>query len=114
MHAILRPPTGLALSMGLALGGFGPVAPALAHSGGLNAEGCHAGSRPYHCHRRGGAAPAPQGQRLGLFGGAGGGDRNCSDFGSWREAQAFYEAAGPGDPHGLDRDRDGIACESLS
>jgi len=22
-----------------------------AHSGGLNAAGCHAGSRPYHCHR---------------------------------------------------------------
>jgi len=23
----------------------------LAHSGGLNAQGCHAGSQPYHCHR---------------------------------------------------------------
>ena len=23
----------------------------LAHSGGLNKQGCHAGSRPYHCHR---------------------------------------------------------------
>ena len=22
-----------------------------AHSGGLNSQGCHAGSRPYHCHR---------------------------------------------------------------
>ena len=22
-----------------------------AHSGGLNAQGCHGGSRPYHCHR---------------------------------------------------------------
>lgn len=22
-----------------------------AHSGGLNASGCHAGSQPYHCHR---------------------------------------------------------------
>lgn len=22
-----------------------------AHSGGLNGDGCHAGSRPYHCHR---------------------------------------------------------------
>jgi peptidoglycan hydrolase-like protein with peptidoglycan-binding domain len=21
------------------------------HSGGLNAQGCHAGSKPYHCHR---------------------------------------------------------------
>ena len=25
--------------------------PAGAHSGGLNAQGCHAGSQPYHCHR---------------------------------------------------------------
>ena len=23
----------------------------VAHSGGLNAAGCHAGSQPYHCHR---------------------------------------------------------------
>lgn len=40
-------------------------------------------------------------------------DRNCSDFGSWREAQTFFEAAGPGDPHRLDADGDGIACEEL-
>lgn len=25
--------------------------PVNAHSGGLNAAGCHGGSRPYHCHR---------------------------------------------------------------
>ena len=24
---------------------------AFSHSGGLNASGCHAGSKPYHCHR---------------------------------------------------------------
>ena len=41
-------------------------------------------------------------------------DMNCSDFRSWREAQDFYEQNGSGDPHGLDRDNDGIACESLS
>ncbi|MED5387427.1 MAG: YHYH domain-containing protein [Pseudomonadota bacterium] len=23
---------------------------ALAHSGGTDANGCHAGSKPYHCH----------------------------------------------------------------
>ena len=40
-------------------------------------------------------------------------DRNCGDFSTWAEAQAFFEAAGPGDPHGLDGDGDGIACESL-
>jgi len=25
---------------------------AAAHSGGLNKQGCHAGSQPYHCHKR--------------------------------------------------------------
>lgn len=42
-------------------------------------------------------------------------DRNCSDFAIHVEAQAFYVAAGgPGmDRHDLDRDKDGIACESL-
>ena len=42
-------------------------------------------------------------------------DRDCEDFGTWQEAQAFYEAAGGPDEdrHRLDTDRDGIACESL-
>lgn len=40
-------------------------------------------------------------------------DMDCADFRSWREAQDFFERSGPGDPHGLDRDNDGIACESL-
>lgn len=40
-------------------------------------------------------------------------DMDCSDFSSWREAQDFYERSGPGDPHRLDADNDGIACESL-
>jgi hypothetical protein len=42
-------------------------------------------------------------------------DRDCGDFDTWREAQAFYEAAGgpQKDPHRLDRDGNGIACESL-
>jgi micrococcal nuclease len=52
-------------------------------------------------------APAPSG--------GGGGDRDCSDFSSQREAQAFFEAeGGPGrDPHRLDGDGDGRACQSL-
>lgn len=43
------------------------------------------------------------------------GDRSCSDFVTQADAQAFYEAqGGPGaDPHGLDGDRDGVACETL-
>ena len=42
------------------------------------------------------------------------GDRDCSDFATQPDAQAFYEANQPGDPHRLDRDNDGIACEPLS
>jgi hypothetical protein len=43
-----------------------------------------------------------------------GGDRDCADFGSQASAQAFFEANGgpASDPHGLDADHDGIACES--
>ncbi|HEV2791385.1 MAG TPA: excalibur calcium-binding domain-containing protein [Solirubrobacterales bacterium] len=42
-------------------------------------------------------------------------DRDCSDFNSWRAAQKFYKRHGgpQRDPHRLDADRDGIACESL-
>ncbi len=40
-------------------------------------------------------------------------DRDCGDFRSHEQAQRFYEAAGPGDPHRLDGDDDGRACESL-
>lgn len=39
-------------------------------------------------------------------------DCNCSDFSNWRQAQAVLETFS-GDPHRLDRDNDGIACESL-
>lgn len=42
-----------------------------------------------------------------------GADRDYSDFTSQREAQRFYEAHRPGDPHRLDGDGDGVACESL-
>jgi Excalibur calcium-binding domain len=42
-------------------------------------------------------------------------DKDCSDFSSWRAAQSFYKKKGGPrrDPHRLDADRDGIACESL-
>lgn len=43
----------------------------------------------------------------------GGGDRDCADFATQRHAQAFFEASGPGDPHRLDGDGDGRACEDL-
>jgi hypothetical protein len=43
-----------------------------------------------------------------------GGDRDCGDFSSQASAQQFYLGqGGPGsDPHGLDSDDDGVACES--
>ena len=40
-------------------------------------------------------------------------DMDCSDFDTWREAQRFFEASGSGDPHRLDGNDDGEACESL-
>jgi len=41
-------------------------------------------------------------------------DRDCGDFASQAEAQAFYEAAGgpASDPHRLDGNDDGVVCES--
>ena len=39
-------------------------------------------------------------------------DCDCSDFSTQRQAQQVLEAFA-GDPHRLDRDKDGIACESL-
>jgi hypothetical protein len=43
------------------------------------------------------------------------GDKDCSDFDTWREAQKFYKRHGgpQRDPHRLDGDDDGIACEAL-
>ena len=42
-------------------------------------------------------------------------DRDCPDFSTHAEAQAFFEAAGgpATDRHRLDRDKDGVACETL-
>lgn len=37
-------------------------------------------------------------------------DYDCADFGTQEEAQEYLT---PGDPHGLDGDDDGIACEDL-
>jgi hypothetical protein len=39
--------------------------------------------------------------------------RNCSDFPRQQDAQYFFEAAGPGDPHRLDGNNNGVACEHL-
>lgn len=40
-------------------------------------------------------------------------DRDCRDFRTQVEAQAFFLGSRPGDPHRLDPNRDGSACQSL-
>jgi len=42
-------------------------------------------------------------------------DRDCGDFRTHADAQAFFIAAGgpTSDRHRLDADHDGIACEAL-
>ena len=42
-------------------------------------------------------------------------DRNCADFATQLDAQIFYEAEGgpKDDPHNLDADGNGLACEDL-
>lgn len=42
-------------------------------------------------------------------------DRDCPDFSTQKEAQIFFELnGGPArDPHKLDKDKDGVACETL-
>jgi Excalibur calcium-binding domain len=40
-------------------------------------------------------------------------DRDCSDFPTQKKAQKFFKKHSPKqDPHGLDADGDGLACES--
>ena len=65
-------------------------------------------------------SPTPEGTQnerafLDLVYEPGGADRNCGDFSSWWDAQNFYLAAGgpDEDPHRLDNNGDGVACESL-
>jgi endonuclease YncB( thermonuclease family) len=40
-------------------------------------------------------------------------DMDCGDFPNQSAAQTFYVNHGPGDPHRLDDDNDGRACETL-
>lgn len=90
-----------------------PPGQALAHPGGLNAEGCHNNRKTgdYHCHgatRPAPSPPSPQ-QFRGRTTSPAGAFRNCIEA---RAAGAAPITAGqPGyGPH-LDRDGDGVACE---
>ena len=51
---------------------------------------------------------------FGFSGTANAADVNCSDFATQEQAQAAYNTTAPADPNNLDRDGDGIACETLA
>lgn len=87
--------------------------PVLAHSGGLNAQGCHNNRQTggYHCHRSGGAqrrtpqTATPQQGRT-----PSGAYVNCA---AARAAGAAPVRRGdPGYGAHLDRDNDGVGCEN--
>lgn len=107
--------TGLCLVACGALAAF--AGPAWAHSGGLNAEGCHNDRKNggYHCHRapapaRPGAAQLAPSRAARFNGGSGGGAyRNCDAARAAGAAPVRRGEPGFG-PH-LDRDGDGIGCE---
>ena len=83
-----------------------PASLALAHPGGLNAEGCHNNRKTgdYHCHR-GPVAPIRKQSLMG----SGGAFPNCT---AARAAGAAPVRVGdPGYGRHLDRDGDGIGCE---
>jgi hypothetical protein len=108
---VMRTMTGVVLALAL-------PSLALAHGGGLNAEGCHNDRKAgeYHCHR-GGSAPkrahppgpanqlAPAPRRM----------RESRAFANCDEARAAGAApVRRGDPRygpHLDRDKDGVGCE---
>lgn len=89
-----------------------PSAPASAHPGGLNSEGCHTNRNTgdYHCHRGGGgSAPAPRQRPQAALGSFGGTFRNCTEARAAGAAPVLRGTPGYG-PH-LDRDGDGVGCE---
>lgn len=82
---------------------------ALAHPGGLNAEGCHNNRKTgdYHCHRAPSPPAAPptaarQGAKTVYY-------RNCAE--ARAAGVAPLRRGDPGYAPHLDRDNDGIACE---
>lgn len=90
-----------------------------AHSGGTNADGCHTNHKTgeYHCHnkKKRTAKTEVRHKARSTVRTYAERDYNCADFTTHLEAQDFYERNGGPliDPHDLDRDHDGIACEAL-
>ena len=86
-------------------------APALAHPGGLNAEGCHNNRKTgdYHCHRgSGGASSSSRARNYGAVS-SGRAFRNCTE--ARAAGNAPVREGDPGYGMHLDRDRDGVGCE---
>ena len=84
---------------------------AMAHGGGLDANGCHNNRKTgdYHCHRGSSATPARPARQSFLSAGEGGAFRNCTEARAAGAAPVKRGDPGYG-PH-LDRDGDGIGCE---
>lgn len=88
-------------------------APVSAHSGGLNASGCHNDRRNggYHCHRPQGQPQRQTPSQTATFTGA----RRDRPFANCAEARAAGAApvrrGQPGYAPKLDRDGDGVGCE---
>jgi hypothetical protein len=107
--------SGAAAAAGLVLM-LGAPAPAFAHGGGLNAEGCHNNRKTgdYHCHRGSSSGRASTPRAAFTSGGSKGTARqgayaNCS---AARAAGAAPVRRGePGYGAHLDRDGDGVGCE---
>ena len=92
----------------IALGGPAGTPAALAHPGGLNAEGCHnqRSNGTYHCHRNPRASQPVQRAQSAT------GDVYYANCDAARAAGAAPIYRGqPGYRSELDRDNDGIACE---
>ena len=103
------------------------------HSGRTNTKGCHTNRRTgeYHCHDKPKTsitkkarknARTSSNKRVRMKARIEGNNYicrsniyNCPDFTTQTEAQKAYKACGGlgNDVHGLDRDKDGVACESL-
>jgi hypothetical protein len=86
-----------------------------AHSGGLNAEGCHNNRKTgdYHCHRKAAqraAEPGPRAKPQRRAGSTCGDKRTCKQMDSCAEARHYLTECGIGR---LDGDGDGVPCESL-
>lgn len=91
------------------------AAPAGAHPGGLNAEGCHNDRKRggYHCH--GGGRSTSSVQLIAPLGAISGGSSGGGAFRNCAAARAAGAApvrqGDPGYSPRLDRDGDGVGCE---